>query len=90
MADSIEKTIGHLLSLIPKHHMMIMGSSESEKVEQLIAYLNDGKEKGYSSFFTYRVGQNIANHVRANRTLALLSSTEFIRILAHQIETIEL
>jgi hypothetical protein len=87
--STLEELIFGSRLLIPKDHILSTGDTEAEKVTYLINYLNDGKEKGYSSFFTYRIGVGIVNCIRENHTLALISPDKFTRILASRIGEIQ-
>jgi hypothetical protein len=87
--SSLEEMIFGFRINIPKQHILASGATEEEKVTYLINYLNEGKEKGYSSFFTYRVGMSIVECIRSNHALALISDDEFTRILACRIGEIQ-
>ena len=62
---------------------------EKQLVDNLLKFIEDGKEKGFSTFFTYRKSLEIVNLVKQDIALALLSPDYFIRLLAETLITKE-
>ena len=55
-------------------------------IDRLLHFIEDGKEKGFSTFFTYKKSLEIIKLVEQDFALALLSPNKFIRLLAETLK----
>lgn len=66
-------------------NMVWMRGNTSRQAEQLIDYIQDGIDKGYSSFSTYKRSNEIFKLINENIEYSLLSDDPFVRSVAGQI-----
>jgi len=60
----------------------VPSDDDSILVARLLDFINQGKEKGFSTFFTYKKSLEIIDLVENDLALALLSPNNFVRLLA--------
>ena len=67
-----------------KGHRCIMGATDYDKAINMLKYIDQAEQEGFTSFSSYQACTKIVKLVTENLALSLISNDEFIRTLAEK------
>ena len=81
----LEQKVYNLLHLLEHMEWFRYGRDDVNRAFRLLSFIEEGRNKGISSFFTYKKSLEIVEAIKKDKLLALVSPSEFIRELARLI-----
>lgn len=70
-------------------HRCVMGTTDKDKAFNLIKYVAQAEDQGFTTFSSYKACIKIVSIIEDNLVLSLTSNDDFIRTIAESTKTVD-